>query len=568
MEKSLTQRMDWLHTWFGLVLGWLAFALFLTGTIAVFWFEIQHWAQPELHGAKMLSPEATVQYSVDYLQKVAPDSRRWAVTLPDLERHPLLVLNWLDENNAQQFARLVPDGSGRKVTTVTNGGRFFVDFHWTFNREVQDLSGRTFQWTYMLSGFVGLAFLICTITGLVVHKKIFRNFFTFRRGAKSVQTRWLDAHNVLGVLSWPFQFMIVFTGLAFYCYLYIPTGMQMAGRYPSQPPAAVVGGGGPGMLWGRYGIDAVGRVAGNIVAPGNPAPNVPIVNLFAQAQAEMGILSSFTVNNPGRDNATVRFGGTRARPDAITFTADSMTFDGATGRVISPAGNTVNAVQKVTNVLGGLHFAFYGGTAMRLLYFLCGAAGTIMIGCGLVMFTAKRRAKAKSAAARLFYEFVDRMNVASVGGSMFACASYLWALRLLPQSLSDPTGGFSGGVYASIRAVPLDQAMRSDLELYVFWLAWGVAALHALARAPHKAWTEQFAAVATLCIGLPAIGYLVPNCDIGSMLAAGDWKMVAVDLGGLCIGLMLACAAWKMSGKRVDVHVSKVVGAPVLSPVD
>ena len=55
MEKSLTQRMDWLHTWFGLVLGWLAFALFLTGTIAVFWFEIQHWAQTELHGAKIMT---------------------------------------------------------------------------------------------------------------------------------------------------------------------------------------------------------------------------------------------------------------------------------------------------------------------------------------------------------------------------------------------------------------------------------------------------------------------------------------------------------------------------------
>ena len=569
MEKSLTQRMDWLHTWFGLVLGWLAFALFLTGTIAVFWFEIQHWAQPELHGAKMLSPEATVQYSVDYLQKVAPDSRRWAVTLPDLERHPLLVLNWLDENDAQQFVRLVPDGSGRKVTTVTNGGRFFVDFHWTFNKEVPDLQGRTFRWTYMLSGFVAMAFLICTITGLVVHKKIFRNFFTFRRDAKLAQTRWLDAHNVLGVISWPFQFMIVLSGLVFYSYLYIPTGMQMAARYPAPPRVAVPGGGGgPGMLWGRFASDAVGRVPGNLSEPGNPAPNVPIASLFAQAQAKMGTLSSITVNNPNRDNATVRFRVTSARPDAITFTSDSMTFDGATGRVISPPGNTLGAVQKITNIFGGIHFGFYGGTAMRLLYFLCGAAGTIMIGCGLVMFTAKRRAKAHSAAAGRFYGFVDRMNVASIGGSMFACASYLWALRLLPQSLSDPSGGFSGGVYASIRAVPLDQAMRSDLELYIFWLAWGVAAVHALARAPHKAWTEQFAAVAALCIGLPAIGYLVPNCDIGSMIAAGDWKMVAVDLGGMSIGLMLAGAAWKMSGRRVDVRVGKVVGAPVLSPAE
>ena len=187
---------------------------------------------------------------------------------------------------------------------------------------------------------------------------------------------------------------------------------------------------------------------------------------------------------------------------------------------------------------------------------------------GLVMFTAKRRTKAKSVGARRFYELVDRLNVASVGGALFACASYLWALRLLPQSLSDPTGGFPGGVYASIRAVPLDQALRSDLELYTFWAAWGVAIVHALVRSPHKAWAEQFTAAAALCIGLPVIGYLVPNCDLGSMIAAGDWKMVAVDLSGLGIGLALAWAAWKMSAKRVDVRVGKTVASAALSPVD
>jgi uncharacterized iron-regulated membrane protein len=156
--------------------------------------------------------------------------------------------------------RLVPDGSGREVTTVTNGGRFFVDFHWTFNRVVPDLQGQHFQWTYMLSGFVGMAFLVCMITGLVVHKKIFRNFFTFRRDAKLAQTRWLDAHNVLGVLAWPFLFMIVLSGLAFYCYLYIPTGMQMAARYPTPPRVVTAGGGGPVWFWGRFGSSATGSV--------------------------------------------------------------------------------------------------------------------------------------------------------------------------------------------------------------------------------------------------------------------------------------------------------------------
>jgi len=567
MEKSFTQRMSWLHTWFGLVLGWLAFALFLTGTLAVFWLEIQHWAEPELHGAKMLSAPATVQYSLDYLQKVAPDSKRWSVYMPDFNRHPMLLLHWLDENDAQQFVRLVPDGSGREVKTVTNGGRFFVDFHWTFNRAMPDLQGRTFTWTYMLSGFVGLAFLIGSITGLVIHKKIFRNFFTFRRDAKVPQTRWLDAHNVLGVLAWPFLFMIVLSGVAFYCYLYIPSGMQMAARYPAPARVTAPGAGGPGMIWARVVTDTIGLVPGGLPEPGSPAPNVPVADLFAQAQAQMGELSGFTINSPNRDNATVRFTTARARPDVITFTSDSMTFDGVTGRVISPPGNTVEAVQRLSNIFAGIHFAFYGGTAMRLLYFLCGAAGTIMIATGLVMFSTKRRTMAHSPAAARFYEFVERMNVASVGGVLFACASYFWALRLLPLSLSDPSGG-SWDVYASIRAVPFEQAVRTDLELYVFWLAWGVATVHALVRVPQKAWTEQLAATAALCVGLPAIGYLVPNCDIGSMIAAGDWKMVAVDLGGMSIGLMLGFAAWKTSGSRVGVRVGKLVGPPVLSPAE
>jgi hypothetical protein len=69
-------------------------------------------------------------------------------------------------------------------------------------------------------------------------------------------------------------------------------------------------------------------------------------------------------------------------------------------------------------------------------------------------------------------------------------------------------------------------------------------------------------------VGLPVIGYLVPNCDLGSMILAGDWKMVAVDLTGLFIGLVLATIVWKMRAKRVDVRVERAVRAHVLSPAE
>jgi uncharacterized iron-regulated membrane protein len=36
MNGGLRQRMAWLHTWAGLWVCWLAFAIFLTGTLSVF----------------------------------------------------------------------------------------------------------------------------------------------------------------------------------------------------------------------------------------------------------------------------------------------------------------------------------------------------------------------------------------------------------------------------------------------------------------------------------------------------------------------------------------------------
>ena len=34
MKEGLRQSMAWLHTWTGLLLGWLLFAMFATGTAA------------------------------------------------------------------------------------------------------------------------------------------------------------------------------------------------------------------------------------------------------------------------------------------------------------------------------------------------------------------------------------------------------------------------------------------------------------------------------------------------------------------------------------------------------
>lgn len=55
-QEGPRQSMSWLHTWASLVLGWLLYAIFVTGTLSFFQNEITVWMKPELHQSV---PQAT-----------------------------------------------------------------------------------------------------------------------------------------------------------------------------------------------------------------------------------------------------------------------------------------------------------------------------------------------------------------------------------------------------------------------------------------------------------------------------------------------------------------------------
>lgn len=69
-------------------------------------------------------------------------------------------------------------------------------------------------------GLAAMAMLVALISGIVIHKKFFKDFFTFRP-AKG-QRSWLDAHNATAVLVLPFHLMITYTGLVIFYLIYMP----------------------------------------------------------------------------------------------------------------------------------------------------------------------------------------------------------------------------------------------------------------------------------------------------------------------------------------------------------
>ena len=217
--EGLRQAMSWLHTWSGLIFGWVLFAMFLTGTLAFFRPEITRWMQPEV-SVQAVPTAQSVAVAERFLREHAPNATRWFIT-PSSPREPAILLTYQIPKpppGQRAFKRAVLDpATGQELKLRdTRGGEFFYRFH--FELEMG------YPWGRWLASIAGMFMLVAIISGIITHKKIFADFFTFRPG-KGGQRAWMDGHNVLSVLGLPFHLLITFSGVVLFATMLLPAGI-------------------------------------------------------------------------------------------------------------------------------------------------------------------------------------------------------------------------------------------------------------------------------------------------------------------------------------------------------
>src|SRR5262245_60259836 len=117
--------MNWIHSWSGLLFGWLLFAIFLTGTLTVFDNEITYWMQPEL--LEVSSDARDIDDTRPLVMDLAFQSDRWRVDL-HTDRPPLLMVKL--QKNRTFSGQAIDPATGKMVTfRDTEGGDFFFHFH-------------------------------------------------------------------------------------------------------------------------------------------------------------------------------------------------------------------------------------------------------------------------------------------------------------------------------------------------------------------------------------------------------------------------------------------------------
>jgi uncharacterized iron-regulated membrane protein len=498
MKGSLTQSMSWLHTWCGLLIGWMLFAIFLTGTLAVFDKEISWWMQPELTD-QQASAASAADTAQRWLSERHADETNWNISLPT-ERSPDLSVSVGERRRGGGNATHLDPLTGETVEPrETIGGNFFFHFHYTLH-----LPRTLGVWVV---GFAAMAMLVALISGIIIHKKIFKEFFTFRP-AKG-QRSWLDGHNASAVLLLPFHLMITYTGLAIFYLLYMPAAVDALYNGDTQ---AYFNEAQP--IWAtQQALRGEGRGAKPESAPA--APLLPLSEIVRRAEAHYGagMIGGLAVINPGRANAKVT-----ARPvlgNRMELTkGEGILFDGVTGELIH-APEPSRTSQLTQRVMAGLHFAQFGGYPMRWLYFICGLISCAMIGTGLVLYAVKQRKQAKANAH--FLRMVESLNVAVVAGLALACVTLLWGNRLLPAEL---TG-------------------RQDWELRLFFGVWALSWVHATARKPLHAWREQLATAALMALTLPLL-------DLCTTQGSLDTTRLSLLTSVAMMGLLLGWTVWKI----------------------
>lgn len=478
----LRHAMDYLHTWAGVLCSALLFLVFFMGTLSVFDQEIDRWMMP----ATRLAPPAAVSFdrvARPHLEQLAPDAKQWTVQYPT-RRAPTMRLSWFDKGALQ--TRDVDASTGRLLPpSGSKGGTgFFFPFHYMFHIKWMDVG-------YWLLALLSIAMLALLVSGVIIHKKIFTDFFAFRP-AKSRQRATLDLHHVSAVLLLPFHFTITLTGLIIMVFVY------------TKPAVALV--------YGQQ-ADQLTREAFALVQrePSGQRGELASVDAMAAKAKQLwggGEIRRVSVRNPHDAQASVDF---QRRPhDQISYDTRMLTFDGASGALLGRS--EVSSTFALQRFFTGLHMLPFDHWWLRWMYFGMGLASCVMIGTGMLLWVEKRRVR-QAKEGRTSYLVVNAVAAAGSVGVLVATLAMLVSNKLLPEAI----------------------AGRALLEQGTFFVVWIATLVHALARAwqPRTcgdlgtAWREQAWASALLALLAVALNgvltgdHLLRSVSQGSMAVAG-----------------------------------------------
>lgn len=430
LQKNETKLMVAVHGWSGIVLGLLLYAVVITGMAAVFADEIGAWSAGHVETRSAF--ERPFGEAVRKLGAATPAKYHEGVDLFEVGDHDLGVFFHRHETDAGGnlisrgvFYELGKDrtvlhrqpGTNEEIFGPRNDNAlssFLVDTH--VRLHVPN------PWGLLLTGILGLVMLVAAISGLLIHRHLFKDIFTLRRKAQAVLLN-RDRHSVAGTWSLPFAFILALTGsfFSFYGTVGVPIVAMAAFGGDIQALTEEVFGN-PGKPDPRpTGIGNLDRIAADSIRRAGDAPSFVTIENFGRADAKVTTYHS----PPSGDIATV----------SLLYNGATATFD----RIKPLIGKQASTGGTLVAIMSPLHFGNFAGLLSKAIWFGLGFAMCYVTFTGLRLWLVRREEDARS------FGWLDRMVTVVGLGLPFAlvcsAAAFLIAIPL-GSAVTWTTGGF------------------------------------------------------------------------------------------------------------------------------
>ncbi|MEO0463237.1 MAG: PepSY-associated TM helix domain-containing protein [Pseudomonadota bacterium] len=489
ISDDFRASMNWLHTWAGIGVSCFLFMIFWMGSLAVFDREIDQWMKPEM---RVEAPQEAFSYGSVFdalLTGKAERSPYVGVSAPG-ERDPLGY--YFFEKEDGEFESGVFDPATNRPVELTDshaGTGFFYPFHYSLHISPLGIG-------YWIVGFCAMAMLVLIVSGIFIHRKIVKDFFTFRP-KKALRRSSLDLHNMSSLVALPLHVLFPLTGLMIFFSIYLPwsSNVVFAGDEEARVEAA----------FAIPAVEASGR-------PGPPSVDIArivseVENRWAErTPGSQPKADSVRLHLANDANAYVVLRETFPSR-AVSMNKNMTAVSVADGSILADARDGL--AKSSYAWLAGAHFIQFDSWALRWLYFFGGLLGSLMIASGLIFWMQSRirRGVVEPRTVRV----VRGLAVGSISGIILASAAYLVANRLIPAT----SDGYGMG--------------RAMFEVLFFYIVWIGTFIHASVRG-RFAWREQCLAIAPVAVLAVVLNWVTTGAHPIAAASRGLTQIWSMDL--------------------------------------
>lgn len=531
------------HTISGIIIAALLYVIFFAGSFSFFKDDITAWQKGKSHDN--VQAHADFKYVLDsmstkynllgrnfdfYITRSGQEtyinmgaSQDTTISKPQIKTEKTKGRRGRGAKNEDSayFLHSFIDKSQSSYDEGYNIGEFLYRLHFLAQlNQVPIRIGTPFG--YLVAGVVSFLFLFALITGLFLHwDKIKNNFFLFRPWSKW-KTVWTDMHTVLGVIGFPFQFIFAITGVI------LIVNFALIG-----PFSKLLYNGDQEKLYQdlQYSREM------NVTYSYQPLSSSFDVNAFVddwmQKWPESDI-SRLHIRNYGDKSMEVAL-ETKPKSNANFAGSGFVRLKVAEGKLLEVKSPNTDAsyVDWVKSLVYHLHFGDYGGLTLRIVYFVLGLLGCVVIISGIMIWLVAR----------------DKPNIPPYKRKFNFWAANLFisiALSMLPVTAF------------TLIVLKFSTTVNQSLIYHLYFYSWLIMTIYLLAlRDLTKVNKHTLVLSAILCLGVPIANGVSTNLWLWNTLQAKSYDIFFIDMLFIVIALLCIFAFYKVKKQGKSFKVLK-----------